>query len=245
VIGTRHCADAARLRRAALIALGLDLAGGGLLGLALRLPAARGAVPGPAEMAVFLADDIGTSPAPDRAAAPDQAAAGVADAASPKAPAEAAPLPALTTPSGMQSAVAEGPTTPQNAASAAMPATATATAPAESAEAGNPGTPAGSGGVAADGMTENELLARIETLVGERLSYPPLARQRNIEGVVELSLTVARDGSLAESWLFRSSGSAILDRAARNLVRAVFPIPLSRNLAADLSTTIRIAYRLR
>jgi len=235
VIAPGRDADAVRLRRAALAALVLDLAGAGLIGLALRLPAARGVAPGPADLSVFLADDAGPSSAPDQAATPEPpVSAPPPVTATPEPFPEAVPVSAWPEP---QAAVAREPV-PGSAGAVESPPGPTAAYPSAPPEAGYLGEAADTGTPA------SELLVLLDALVRRHLAYPPLARQRNVEGVVELSLTVARDGSLGQARLARSSGSAILDRAARALMDKVFPLQLTAPLREPLAISINIVYAL-
>ena len=99
---------------------------------------------------------------------------------------------------------------------------------------------AGTGGAG----TESELLRRIEILVSKNLVYPPLARKRNIEGVVQLSLLIGTDGRLTKNSVTSGSGSSILDKAAIALVEAIFPLGLDHELGHPVTITIRIEYSL-
>lgn len=49
-------------------------------------------------------------------------------------------------------------------------------------------------------------------------TYPPLARRRGLEGTVLLAVHVGRDGLPIDAEVRQSSGSALLDRAAREAV---------------------------
>jgi len=89
---------------------------------------------------------------------------------------------------------------------------------------------------------QHEFTVYLQQLIEEKRRYPRAARQRNIEGSVEFSVHVSREGSLAELTLRSSSGSRILDKAAEDLLEKVFPVdyPLQENV----QTTIRIIYKL-
>lgn len=65
------------------------------------------------------------------------------------------------------------------------------------------------------------LRARVEAA----LVYPEAARRRGTEGVVGLKIFLDGSGALAEIRVSRSSGSALLDRAARETVAACLPVP--------------------
>ncbi len=56
-----------------------------------------------------------------------------------------------------------------------------------------------------------------------RLNYPAEARRQGLSGSLRLSVRIAPDGSLIDSVLRRSSGHAVLDRAAQDIVRLAAP----------------------
>jgi TonB family protein len=84
--------------------------------------------------------------------------------------------------------------------------------------------------------------AYLQQLLEERRRYPLAARKRSIEGYVELIVEVSKKGGLRRMEISASSGSRILDRAAEDLVKKVFPVDYP--VEKELSTTIRISYRL-
>ncbi|MFW5712724.1 MAG: TonB family protein [Spirochaetota bacterium] len=91
-------------------------------------------------------------------------------------------------------------------------------------------------------VEQQEFTVYLQQLIEEKRRYPRAARRRNIEGAVEFSVHVSREGALAELTLNSSSGSRILDKAAEDLLERVFPVdyPLQENVR----TTIRIIYKL-
>ena len=83
------------------------------------------------------------------------------------------------------------------------------------------------------------VIARIQS----RKQYPEEARAAQAEGKVQLSFTLAADGSLLSAAVVSGSGHSALDAAALGAVRAAAPfapIPaeLQRN-SAKLSVTLR------
>jgi protein TonB len=64
--------------------------------------------------------------------------------------------------------------------------------------------------------------ARVEKIGNE--NYPPEARGRYY-GALRLTVAVRKDGSVAEAVVEKSSGSAVLDRAARRIVQLAAPFP--------------------
>ena len=57
------------------------------------------------------------------------------------------------------------------------------------------------------------------------LNYPEAARQRNLHGELELTVTLNRDGSIRAIDVIRSSGQPLLDKAAERIVRLAAPFP--------------------
>lgn len=64
--------------------------------------------------------------------------------------------------------------------------------------------------------------ARVEKIGNEH--YPEEARGR-IYGSLRMTVAIRKDGALVDAWLDKSSGSAVLDRAARRIVRLAAPYP--------------------
>jgi TonB family protein len=87
-----------------------------------------------------------------------------------------------------------------------------------------------------------ELLKGLRTRIASSLVYPRAARRRGIEGEVVLLLKLAEDGSLANLSVRSSSGSDILDRAARELIKRI--LPYRHGAGRTISVEIPIVYRL-
>ena len=99
---------------------------------------------------------------------------------------------------------------------------------------GGPGRGSGSG---RGGIGWRQLLRdRIE----RAKQYPHEARRQGMEGTTEVEFQVAKDGSVKEVMVVRSSGFPILDHASMETIRRAAPLPV-------IPGTIRIAisYRLR
>jgi TonB family protein len=64
---------------------------------------------------------------------------------------------------------------------------------------------------------QQSLVARLSRL------HPPLAR--GVEGVVSLAFSIDRHGNVVSSRIVRSSGSAVLDAEALDLLKRVAPLP--------------------
>jgi len=86
------------------------------------------------------------------------------------------------------------------------------------------------------------LLKGLRKRISSALIYPRIARRRGIEGTVVLLLKLDRDGSLANLSVRTSSGSDILDRAARELINRV--LPYRHGTGRTISVQIPIVYRL-
>jgi protein TonB len=67
----------------------------------------------------------------------------------------------------------------------------------------------------------NELIAYIKNYIDKNLVYPPIARQRNIEGTAGVSFEIDVSGAVGSITLTHSSGSAILDNAALTLIKRI------------------------
>lgn len=68
---------------------------------------------------------------------------------------------------------------------------------------------------------EGRVMARLERF----RRYPAAARARRQEGIAQLRVSVARNGSLLHLSLERSSGFALLDQAALDTFRRAAPLP--------------------
>jgi protein TonB len=102
-------------------------------------------------------------------------------------------------------------------------------------------------GVPEDGtMTDREyeaLLGYIKDFIENNLVYPPMARRRNVEGVVGVHFEIERNGGLAAITVDHSSGSSILDNAAVSLVKKIHP-PENLTLNRTLALRVNVAYEL-
>jgi protein TonB len=75
--------------------------------------------------------------------------------------------------------------------------------------------------------------------------YPPLARRRGIEGEVLLKVKVSAEGEPVAVRVVQSSGTALLDRAARNTVAKWHFRPARRgDTAVAASVEVPLAFRL-
>jgi TonB family protein len=101
---------------------------------------------------------------------------------------------------------------------------------------------AGDGGTVTDHEYE-ALLAYIKDFIDKNLVYPPMARRRNIEGVVAVYFEIERNGEFVSVSAGRSSGSSILDNAAVSLIKKI-PPPENLILNRTLALNVNITYEL-
>lgn len=103
-----------------------------------------------------------------------------------------------------------------------------------------PASPKGSGSAGSLSASDRAaalLLARVEAA----LVYPETARRRGTEGVVGLRIFLDGSGALADLKISRSSGSALLDKAAREAVAACLPLPNPSGAPLSFELAIRFA----
>lgn len=106
---------------------------------------------------------------------------------------------------------------------------------------GNPSAAAGGGAAARDAYT-----ARLAALLERQKRYPRQAQRLRQEGVVRVRFTVERSGAVTSARIERSSGHALLDQAALDLLNRASPLPpLPPELGPRLELVVPIAYRLR
>jgi protein TonB len=87
------------------------------------------------------------------------------------------------------------------------------------------------------------LLVYIKDFIGKNLVYPPMARRRNIQGVVAVYFEIERNGSLAAVTVDHSSGSSILDNAAVSLIEKMYPLNNTK-IKRKLNLRVNIEYKL-
>lgn len=72
------------------------------------------------------------------------------------------------------------------------------------------------------------------------LNYPEEARQRGLHGQVRMLVAINRDGSLREMEILQSSGYAVLDDAARRIVRQASPFEAFSGRMAEEQDVLEI-----
>jgi protein TonB len=97
--------------------------------------------------------------------------------------------------------------------------------------------------LAAEVAATQAVLYSLRARIVEKIRYPPLARANGWKGTVLVELLLDERGALEGLAVRRTSGYAVLDRAATALVRAVTPVnnPLGRPLRIE----VPIAYELK
>jgi TonB family protein len=96
----------------------------------------------------------------------------------------------------------------------------------------------GADGVVAFGQTQRIFAQWLDSAIRARLSYPERARARNAEGTVVVALTVPADGARCDALVAKSSGNSILDRAAIELIRSLFPAKVAPGTPFSAPVTI-------
>ncbi|ULQ59207.1 energy transducer TonB [Brucepastera parasyntrophica] len=90
---------------------------------------------------------------------------------------------------------------------------------------------------------KNEFFMWLDAAIRTRLNYPERARRRNIEGTVFLLVSVSPGGETCRVSVSESSGSALLDAHAIQLVESLFPSPLRPG--KEYRDVIKITYFLK
>jgi len=101
----------------------------------------------------------------------------------------------------------------------------------------------GASALAAEITATQAVLSSLRARIVEKIRYPPLARANGWKGTVLLELLLDESGRLQGLAVRRSSGYAVLDRAAAALVRSVTPV--ENLLGRPLRIEVPIAYELK
>jgi protein TonB len=101
---------------------------------------------------------------------------------------------------------------------------------------------AGGGGTSAAQFLRTSLLR----LLGEHFTYPWIARRRGWEGEVRLALRVGAAGRVSDLRVVKTSGYAILDRAALRSARHIRAVPEAARWlrGRHLDIVVPVEYRL-
>ncbi|HEB80823.1 MAG TPA: energy transducer TonB, partial [Chromatiales bacterium] len=100
------------------------------------------------------------------------------------------------------------------------------------------------GGV--DAAAAQFLRASLLHLLGEHFAYPWIARRRGWEGEVRLALRVGAAGRVSDLRVVKTSGYAILDRAALRSARRIRVVPEAARWlrGRHLDIVVPVEYRL-
>jgi protein TonB len=93
-----------------------------------------------------------------------------------------------------------------------------------------------------DDIRYDRVIAELRSRISENKIYPQVARKRNVEGVVQILLSLDEHGEAVELMIIESSGSRILDKAALQLIQKV--LPYEHGLGRGFSVQIPIRYNL-
>jgi protein TonB len=105
-----------------------------------------------------------------------------------------------------------------------------------------PAPPARRASSNADATWEAQLLAHLE----KHRRYPAAARPRREQGVAFVTFRMNRAGTLLSAEITRSSGSALLDRAALETIRRAQPLPaIPADKADELQLFVPVEFFLR
>lgn len=91
--------------------------------------------------------------------------------------------------------------------------------------------------------TNSQALSLIAQRIQDNLVYPTNAKRRNIQGSVEIKISVNKIGILENFQIIKSSGKKILDEEAIKLLGKIFPLPKNTN-GLPLEKNITINYKL-
>ncbi len=86
---------------------------------------------------------------------------------------------------------------------------------------------------------DRDIVTAIRASIERAKSYPPLARKRGIEGTATAEFTINSQGRPENIRIVRSSGSDILDTAAKNTVLRASPFPFIK-VGIEVPITFRI-----
>lgn len=193
------------------------------------------------------------APRPEAASAPPAAQATPAESIAspipeaPQPPASVGPVPAQTAAAPAQAA----PATPVEPTIESMPAvepslepvSAVAVAPIDASEAIEPSEQIvarapevvptetrepdsdANGASGSSQESTDDYIVRLRAWLARHKEYPQAARQTEIQGTVRLYLVVDQAGNVRELRITQSSGSALLDRAAQQMVERAEPLP--------------------
>ncbi|MCD4668744.1 MAG: energy transducer TonB [Sulfurimonas sp.] len=72
-----------------------------------------------------------------------------------------------------------------------------------------------------DAKMKTSFIAGLYEALSEKKYYPKMAKRRKLEGVVTVSFTLCKDGTIKNIFLNKSCGHKILDKAALKVVKSI------------------------
>jgi periplasmic protein TonB len=174
-------------------------------------------------------------PNPEQATPPAEPPPVTAEAAEPIPPRKPTPPRSLD---GAAQPKAQ-PTPPNPQPPAPSQATASDSASSAAAQAGAVASTAGAGGrgrgdegagraAFGDGPLDgpgDDYLSQLQRWIGRFRKYPDEAIKQKQEGTVAIGFKLARNGTVLDAWIEKSSGYPLLDDAALNMIHAASPVP--------------------
>lgn len=86
----------------------------------------------------------------------------------------------------------------------------------------------------------------LERHIAQYQRYPDLARQRHLQGTVEVVFELRRDGRIGGVWVARSSGAGVLDAEAVATLYRAEPLPsIPSQMPSELRIRLPIDFTLR
>jgi protein TonB len=101
----------------------------------------------------------------------------------------------------------------------------------------NEGVPEGGATQDREDREYEALLAHIKDFINKNLVYPPMARRRNIQGIVGVSFEIDGNGVITSITVDNSSGRSVLDNAATSLIKKM---RLFENMTIKRKLTFRV-----
>ena len=91
---------------------------------------------------------------------------------------------------------------------------------------------------------QDDYLTALQQWLVRFRTYPEAAQRRGWEGTVELSFSIDAQGRVQRARTTRSSGVALLDNAAFELLERASPLPAPPPADAPLRDTVPVAYQM-
>ncbi|MBN1413197.1 MAG: energy transducer TonB [Spirochaetales bacterium] len=93
------------------------------------------------------------------------------------------------------------------------------------------------------GLGYSNAAARFREKLLANLTYPAVARKKKWTGTVELSVTLDENGNLMDISVKQTSGYALLDTAALDLIDSI--LPFRHGLGSSIIFVVPVSYRLK